>query len=130
MPWVTVREAIEGALRARMIERLPESGPWPCDYAGSSNLRLRVAVGGSTLPPTPPTPPPSRPGTRSGEARLQPSQIQDLADAMGELLKARQNYDLGFVVHVDLSGKEAPSDGVVADVNRVLKNVDEALKLE
>lgn len=130
LPWATLRDAIEGALRARMIERLPDSGPWPCDYAGSSNLRLRVAEGGPTPPrPTPPIPPPLRPGTRSGEARLQPSQIQDLADVIGDLLKARQDCELAFVVRVELSAKETLREEVVDEVNRVLNNVTEGLRL-
>ncbi|QOJ03670.1 MAG: ATP-binding protein [Planctomycetia bacterium] len=125
MPWVTVRDAIEGALRARMIERLPDSGPWPCDYAGSPNLRLRVAVGGPVPSgPTPPAPPPSRPGTRSGVAKLQPSQIQDLADVMGELLKAKQDCEVSFNVRIDLAGKQPPSDSVISEINRVLKSVN------
>lgn len=131
LPWTTIREAIEGALRARMIERLPDSGPWPCDYASATNLRLRVSTGAAApTGPTPPIPPPARPGTRSGEGRLQPSQIQDLADAMGELLKARQNCDLAFSLRVEVSGKEAPSDAVVADVNRVLRGVSDALQVQ
>lgn len=129
MPWITVREAVEGALRARMIERLPDSGPWPCDYAGSSNLRLRVAVGGPTPPPTPPTPPPSRPGTRFGEARLQPSQIQDLADVIGDLLKARKECDLAFTVRVEVTGKETPADVVIQELNRVLWGVSDGFQI-
>jgi len=125
IPWVTVREAIEGALRARMIERLADSGPWPCDFAGSSSLRLRVTTGGPVPPePTPPTTPSPRPGTWSGEARLQPSQIQDLADVMGELLRARRDCELSFSVRLELTGKETPSEEVISEVNRVLKNVN------
>lgn len=122
MPWVTVQDAIEGALRARMVERVPDSGPWPCDYAGASNLRLRIAVGGPTPPgPPPPPPPDSRPGTRSGEARLQPSQIQDLADVIGDLLKARQDCEVSFTVRLEVTGKQAPRDAVIQELNKILK---------
>jgi hypothetical protein len=131
LPWAVVRDAIEGALRARMIERLTDSGPWPCDYAGSSGLRLRV-TSGVAIPPgaTAPTPPTSRPGTRSGEARLQPSQIQDLADVMGDLLKARGDYELAFSVRVELTGKKAPDNAVVEGLNRVLGTVREGFQIE
>ncbi len=128
LPWTTVREAIEGALRARMVERLPDSGPWPCEYAGSSTLRLRVATGPVSPPPV--QPPPPKPGTRSGEARLQPSQIQDLADVMGDLLKARGDYELAFSVRVELTGKKAPNDAVIDGVNRVLGTVTEGFRIE
>ncbi len=130
LPWAVVRDAIEGGLRARMIERLPESGPWPCDYAGSSNLRLRITSGVPVPPgPTPPTSPPSQPGTRSGEARLQPSQIQDLADVMGDLLKAKGNCELAFTVHIELTGKQAPDEQVIQAVNQVLQSVGDGFRL-
>ena len=34
LPWATVRAAIDGACRGRLLERTEDSGPWPCDYAG------------------------------------------------------------------------------------------------
>lgn len=128
LPWMTVRDAIDGAMRARMIERLPESGPWPCDYAGSSDLRLRVTTGRTDpQPPEPPTPQP--PGTRSGQARLQPSQIQDLADVMGDLLKARGDSELAFSVRVDVSGKTTPDDAKVEALNRILSSVSSEFRV-
>ncbi len=30
LPWITVREAIDGAFRSRLIERTDDSGGWPC----------------------------------------------------------------------------------------------------
>jgi hypothetical protein len=130
LPWTTVRDAIEGALRARMIERTPDSGAWPCDYSGSANLRLRLtpATPEKPTPPQPPEPPP-KPGTRSGEARLQPSQVQDLADIMGDLLKARGSCEMAFTVRVELSGKEAPNDQVVQAVNQVLEKVNDTFRV-
>lgn len=35
LPWATVREAIDGAIRARLVERTADSGPWPCELAGA-----------------------------------------------------------------------------------------------
>ena len=42
LPWATVREALNGALRARLIERTLDSGPWPGDYAGAQTVKLQV----------------------------------------------------------------------------------------
>lgn len=129
LPWTIIRDAIDAALRSRMLERLPDSGAWPCDYAGSSNLRLRVASVGTPQPPPPPPPPPPPRGTRRGEAALLPGQIQDLADVMGELLKARQASDLGFAVCIELSGKTPPTEDVVNAVNQVLSRVSDTFRI-
>lgn len=122
LPWNVIRDAIEGALRARMVERLPDSGAWPCDYSASSSLRLRV-TSGVPIPPgsMPQAPTHTRAGTRSAESRLKPSQIQDLADVMGDLLNAKGDCDLIFQVEIELGGKQEPDDAAVAKVNEVLR---------
>ncbi|MCK6483011.1 MAG: DUF499 domain-containing protein [Phycisphaerae bacterium] len=131
LPWAVVREAIDGALRARMVERTPESCSWPCDFAASSTLRLRVASEGS-IPSVPAqsTPSPAQPGTRSAQARLQPGQIQDLAESMGDLLKAKGDHELVFTVRVELTCKGGPDDAVANAINRLLGNIADELKLK
>src|SRR6266852_4195402 len=42
LPWITVREAIDGAFRARLLERTIDSGPWPCDYAGAKTVKVSL----------------------------------------------------------------------------------------
>ena len=42
LPWITVRNAIDAAIHARLIERAPDSGPWPCDISGASQVKLVV----------------------------------------------------------------------------------------
>ena len=82
------------------------SGPWPCDFPAAATVTLAQP---SSLPIPPPIPP-GKPGTRIGQADLQPAQIQDLADVMGDLLKARAGLELTFHVRVEVSAKEAPSE--------------------
>ena len=57
LPWATVREALDGALRARLLERTPDSGPWPCDYVGAEALKLQVPHEPEREYPHIPTPP-------------------------------------------------------------------------
>lgn len=129
LPWATVSEAIDGALRARMLERTVDSGPWPSSLAAAGGVRLRVASAPQPAA-APPAPAPSRPGARVAEAELRGSQIQDLAEVMGELLKAKGGYDLVFRLRIELAGKEAPSDAVVKAVSKLLKSVDKGLELK
>lgn len=81
LPWPVIRDAIDGALRARLVELAVESGPWPCDFPGAPAIRLR-------LPKEPPPPPPPPPEGLVTEAELRPDQLQDLAETIPELLKA------------------------------------------
>src|SRR5262249_954575 len=88
-PWALGRTARSAASRTRLLERAVDSGPWPCDLAGAAHVRVRVP-GKAPVEPPPLKPPelPKRPGVLVAEADLRPSQIQDLADQLGELTKA------------------------------------------
>ncbi len=129
LPWATVSDAIDGALRVRMLELTVGSGPWPSSLAAAGGVRLRVASAPQPVP-TPPSAIPSRPGARVAEAELRGSQIQDLAEAMGELLRAKGSYDLVFRLRIELAGKEAPTEAVVKAISKVLKGVDKGLELK
>ncbi len=148
LPWTTVRAAVEAALRARLLELAPASGPWPCDWPGAGAVRLQVpkeAVepGPGPLPP-PPGPgrgPARRPGVVVAEAELRPDQIQDLAEKVGEIvgLAARERLDVRFRISVEVSaiappGDQAlppapPSDEALDRLNRLLGEVSDNLTL-
>lgn len=126
-PWTTVRTALNAALQTRMVERTVDSGPWPCDLAGASSLRIRVpAVKPPALPPPPPSPPP---GVLMAEAYLQPNQLQDLADQLGDLKKAVVGYDLKLHVRIELGGAKTPPPELVAKINALLAEVVKELRL-
>lgn len=128
LPWATIRDAIEAAFRARVIERTPESGPWPCESSGAGSVKVRLVSGKTS---TPPPPPPLPTGTRRGrEGVLKPNQFQDLVDVMPELLKATAGHDVAFRLVVEVGGKQAPSERVVEAVNRILGGVTDDLKLQ
>jgi hypothetical protein len=73
-PWFIVREAIESALRTRLLEVAPGPGRWSTDYAESQRLALRVRGSDSTDD----TIPHPSDGTLSTEAELRPNELQDL----------------------------------------------------
>ena len=124
LPWTTVRDAIEGAVRARMLERTTDSGEWPCDLDAARNARFRVPTGepGIVVPPV-------RPGVRRAEADLSVGQLQDLADIVGDVKAAAVGHKITFQVTVELGGPEPPPDDVVAKVNELLKGVSEDLEV-
>ncbi len=132
LPWKTVRDAITSSLQARFTELVDGSAAWPCDFHAAKSVRIKVAA--------------SKPDGGEGElggsgvfggsgasrkmlaatAALEPSEIQDLADAMPKLLdiKAKCKVPLAFTVRIELGdGQKEPDAAVVEQVNQVLKEV-------
>lgn len=108
VPWVLVQQAVDGALRARIIELAPESPPWPCDPSNAAKVIVK-AVSGIARPP----------GDGGGSsivndksiayrAYLQPNELQDLADALSDImaLQAKHGITIRFQLCV-----EATTDG-------------------
>ncbi|MFZ0890375.1 MAG: DUF499 domain-containing protein [Candidatus Binataceae bacterium] len=125
LPWATVRDAIDGAIRAQMLERTLDSAPWPCDYAAAQNVKLRV-----------PTRPPIervekfelRPDVLVAEADLRPSEIQDLAEQLPEIRKAAGAADVKFHLRLELDGRgTSPGHDIVAKLNGLLARISKAL---
>lgn len=125
LPWSIITGAIDGALRGRFLERAEDSGPWPCDWAGASGLRLR-RIREETSPLPGPYAPPA-PGQRQAEAELMPSELQDLADALGEILKAGVGLDLRFVLRLELpNGTGTPEQ--IMQLNQALSKISQRLQ--
>src|SRR5437870_2508507 len=130
LPWATVREALDGALRARLLERTPDSGPWPCDYTGADAVKLQVPrepVPEASRRSAPPQP---APGVLVAEADLRLNEIQDLADAVANIGQAAVGFDIKFRLRLELRGASRPPDDVVAKINLLLQDISEKLRLQ
>jgi hypothetical protein len=128
LPWATVRDAIDGALRARLIELATDSATWPCEFAGAQTVKLRVAA-----PSQKRTEPPLKlqPDVLVAEAELRPSEIQDLADQLSELRKLAGTADLRFRVRLELDGRgTSPAQDVVNRLNESLAKVSKGLSFK
>jgi len=126
LPWATVRDAIDGAIRTRILDRTEDSGPWPSDYAAAKSVRLRMPL---DVPPPPLPPPPPKPGVLIARAELRPNQIQDLADQISQITLVAAGMDLKFSVQVELSGANAGTAETVAKLNDLLGTISEEFKL-
>jgi hypothetical protein len=65
-------------------------------------------------------------------ASLEPSEIQDLADAMPKLLdiKAKSQLPIAFTVRVELGdGQESPPSGAAGQVNEILKGIKDGFEV-
>ena len=103
LPWITVRNAIDAAILARLIEKTTDSGPWPCDISGVIQVKF-VVPGKKTVITQPREQLP--PGVHVATAYLKPNQIQDLADQIGEIGTTAVGHDLK--VGADRTGWEDP----------------------
>ncbi len=128
LPWVTVRDAIDGAVRARMLELTADSGQWPCGFVGGGAVKLRPVTVVVT-PPGPPAPLPPKPGVLVAEAELATSEIQDLAEVIGNIRSAAAGHELKFRLRIELGDSGVPPDEVVKKVNELLKGVSAKLQL-
>ncbi len=127
LPWATVRGALDGALRARLLERTPDSGPWPCDYVGAEALKLQVPHEPEREYPHVLTPP--QPGMLVAEAELRLNELQDLADSIANIRQAAVGFDLKFRLRLELSGLSRPPDDVVTKINLLLQDISAQLRL-
>ncbi len=124
LPWITARQALDGAIRARLLEITIDSAPWPCDYAGAQNIKLRLPSG----PPPPKERLELRPNVLVAEAELRPNEIQDFAERLAEIRKTAGALDLKFRLKLELDGRgKSPEQETVAKLNDLLAKVSKAL---
>lgn len=119
LPWPTVSGAIDGALRAGLLELAVDSGPWPCGYGTAQTVRLRLKSG-VEIPPPPPPPPA---GQLSAETDLTVAQIQDLADVIGDIASVAVGHRWALRAHFELGDEKRPPDDVVEKVAKLLRGV-------
>ena len=128
LPWSTVRDVIDGAIRARMVEPTLDSAAWPCDFVGAQNVKLRVPAGPQKPIEVPFT---LRPNVLVAEAELRPSEIQDLAEQLPEIRKAAGASDLKFRIRLELDGHgNSTAQDVVAKLNDLLAKISKGLLLK
>lgn len=128
LPWPVVRDAIDGAIRARLLERTADSGPWPCPLSGAAVVKLQRPQN----VPLPVTPPPVviTPGTFTADTEVQSQELMDLADSLGEALKAAVPNTLKLNVRIELGGEPKPSDAKLKAINAILAKVKKGMELK
>jgi len=128
LPWATVRQALDGALRARILETTLDSTQWPCDLAAAQNVKLRLPSG---PPPDQREPFKLKPDVLVADAELRPNELQDFADHVGELRKAASPGELTFRLRIELDGRgKSPGQETVAKLNELLAKVSKTLALK
>jgi hypothetical protein len=135
LPWKTIRDAISGALKARFIELTDDSAEWPCDLAAAKTVKLKAAAaqpatGGGKGGKGPRGA--GSPNVKAAEAEFEPAQIQDLADALPQLLeiKAKANVPLRFYVRLEVGdGVELPDQKLLDEITEELRGISDGFHL-
>jgi hypothetical protein len=143
LPWKTVRDVIGGALQARFLTLTPDSGPWPCELPGAQNLKITlvpasekvVGVGGKgggfiagvelggDHPHT---------HVLIATADFEPSEIQDLAELVPQLLafRTKAQLPLRFQVRLEVGdGSQKPPAQAAEDLNKLLAGLKDGFQL-
>ncbi|MDR0827625.1 MAG: DUF499 domain-containing protein [Desulfovibrio sp.] len=131
LPWKTVKDAVDAALRLRFVSIDPLSPTWPCSPAEASKVRLLqkqeplglaeppAPYGSSQLPPT----------MRTFRSTISLNQLQDAGDIVPELLRIQQTWNTQVTVDISFTvGKEdaAATEDAIQAMKAVLKKISKS----
>lgn len=135
LPWKTVSDVISASLNARFTQLDPMSGTWPCEFPSAQTVMLKVSTGSGA-------------GSGSGftggyggvpsskvvvaRSELTPSEVQDLGDIIPQILEVKNKANVPLTIHVQIEfgdGQTPPNKEAVQELNQLLGNVNEDLKL-
>ena len=123
IPWTVLRRAVGDAISSRWLEVAPEIGDWPCEPAGAAALRLRVPDAFDPISVS------EKKGVYTCSAALEPAALQDLVDALPDIVRTAAGVRLEFSIRVKLgNGKDVPPD-TVESIKALLEGVDPSLRL-
>jgi hypothetical protein len=140
LPWKTVKDVISGAIQARFIVLAEGSVSWPCEMSSAKTVTL-------TMPQTSPGKTSGAENTtnggtdrvaetstnkRIGKSDLEPSEVQDLADVIPQLLELKNKYStpIQFSIRIECGdGTQIPKPELVEEINKILHQINEDLKI-
>ena len=128
VPWPMMRKVIDDALAARWLELDSDSGSWPCDPAGAAAVTLGVPEGPLVAHDRADTESGPEDG-RTAATELEPNELQDLVEALPDVLKAAAGVPLRFGISITLGDGDEITSESVASVNEILERVHPELRL-
>jgi hypothetical protein len=128
VPWYLLQQAVDGALRARLVELDANSASWPCDPSAAAKVILKAVAGAAA-------------GAGSGagsdnanynllaiRAYLQPNELQDLADGLSSILElqAKHGMKLRFNLAVEATADGGLKPEAAAELRKALNDISDA----
>ena len=132
IPWTVLRRAVEDAIASRWLETTPASGAWPCDVGAAGAVSLRPPAGFDPTSVTSVTPTGVKTAAGYGSsAVLDPTALQDLVDALPEIVKAAAGLPLEFRLDVTLGASVKDVEtSTLASIDELLRGVSPDLGLK
>jgi hypothetical protein len=127
VPWYQVAQAVDGALRARLVELDADSAGWPCDPSAAAKVVLKAVAGAGT----------GGGGGGGGalndkgvtyQAYLQPHELQDLADGLTAIMELQAKYGIKirFKLWVEVTAEKELKPEATAELRKGLDEVSGA----
>ena len=129
LPWAVLRRAVDDAIASRWLETTPGGGAWPCDVSSAGTVSLRPPAGFNPTSVTPTVP--TITAGYGSSAVLDPAALQDLVDALPEIVKAAAGLPLEFRLDVKLgSGVKDVGSDTLESLDELLRGVSPDLSLK
>ncbi|MCI0542075.1 MAG: ATP-binding protein, partial [Verrucomicrobiales bacterium] len=125
VPWYQVQQAVDGAIRARLVELDAQSASWPCDASAAAKVVFKAVTGAAG-------------GGGGGltmndkgvpyRALLQPNELQDLADSLSEImeLQVKHGIKIRFNLAVEATAEGDLKPEATAELRKLLDGISDA----
>jgi len=128
VPWYLLQQAVDGALRARLVELDANSTSWPCDPSAAAKVLLKAVAGAGTGQGGGTTVNTANSNAISFRAYLQPNELQDLSDGLSSImeLQAKHGIKIRFNLAVEVTTDNELQPEATAELRKALDDISDA----
>ena len=128
VPWYHLQQAVDGALRARLVELDVNSASWPCDPSAASKVLLTAVAGAAKGQGSGIADGTTNPNAISFRAYLQPNELQDLSDGLSRILElqAKHQIKIRFNLAVEVAAEGCVKADATSELRKLLDDISEA----
>lgn len=130
VPWYQVQQAVDGALRARLVELDVNSAAWPCDSSAAAKVVLRAVAGSAAGQGGGAASDTANYSLVAFRAYLQPNELQDLADGLSGILdlQAKHGIKIRFNLAVEVTTDSGLEPTAKAELRKALDDISDAFQ--
>jgi len=128
VPWYLLQQAVDGALRARLVELDTNSASWPCDPSAAAKVLVKAVAGAAAGQGGGAASDNANYNLVSIRAYLQPNELQDLADGLSSILElqAKHGIKLRFNLAVEATADGGLKPEAAAELRKALDDISDA----
>jgi len=128
VPWYSLQQAVDGALRARLVELDANSASWPCDPSAASKVLLTAVAGATTGSGVGGATDTASNNAIAFRAYLQPNELQDLTDGLSSImeLQVKHGIKIRFNLAVEVTTDSGLKPEATAELRKALDDISDA----